>query len=350
MTKLMTAKQTRPAATLQQVAERTGFSRALVSKVLNNSAGNIGASEQSRESIQRVAAELGYRRNTAASATRTGRFGNITLLISRENRSLFLPPGLLRQLELQSARHNSHLMVAEAPDQEMTNPDRVPKVFRELGTDGLLIDYCGSIPPMMGELMERYNIPSVWINDRRPHDAVYPDDLAAGRAATAEMIQLGHRQIVYIDNENVTHYSARDRREGYMAAIEAAGLPPHVITLPRQPAAKLELFDKLLGQPDRPTAFICYPNDALHALGAVAFHRHLRIPRDLSITCFAMVSELEMAGARVACRFLPQDRMAECAIDMLFKKIAEPDRILPAQAIEMRHGQLSNSHAPPPPL
>ena len=70
--------------------------------------------------------------------------------------------------------------------------------------------------------------PAIFINVKQEFDAVHPDDLRGGEIATEHLLQLGHTRIAYARAAvNLKeHYSEIDRRLGYEAAMQSAGLPP----------------------------------------------------------------------------------------------------------------------------
>jgi len=301
-----------------------------VSEVLRNKG---SYRPQTVQAIHAAAHELGYRPNAAARATRRGRFGNFTLMISVEGRHLFVPAGFLRNLEVAASRLEQRLMIAEAPDARMVDPDHVPRVFRELATDGLIISYCGQIPPHMRQMLERFSIPAVWINDKRDCDAVYPDDYKAGTRATQVLLTRGHRRIVWADHGPWGHYSVSDRRLGYAHAMKQAGFEPFVEVLPVEPADELQAMGRLLDQKPRPTAIVFYGADSLHALGVAAAMRGIRVPQDLSVACFEIRDAVRMAGTHVCRWYWPQDELAHAAVSMIDSKVKRPHVFQPARTI-----------------
>ncbi|MDA0841139.1 MAG: LacI family DNA-binding transcriptional regulator, partial [Planctomycetota bacterium] len=71
--------------TLNDIAERTGFSVRTVSCVLNNKKDRI--SEQTSEKIKACARRLRYRPNASARAIQAGRFNHVGLLLSQTESS-----------------------------------------------------------------------------------------------------------------------------------------------------------------------------------------------------------------------------------------------------------------------
>src|SRR5690606_30910013 len=121
------------------------------------------------------------------------------------------------------------------------------------------------------------------------------DNIGGARAATELLIGLGHRRIAHLGGRPGLE-SSRLRREGYLQALEAAGIPVHP-TLDRVGGYRADLTDapahELLGLPadQRPTAiFAANDLSALHVM-EVAHELGLQVPHDLSIIGFDDIPE-----------------------------------------------------------
>jgi DNA-binding LacI/PurR family transcriptional regulator len=86
----------------------------------------------------------------------------------------------------------------------------------------------------MIELIQRYQIPSVWLNAKLESDCVYPDDFEAAGQACKYLLQMGHRRIAYVDYMSSGHYSTADRRNGYLRAMRSARLKPQIFSNARE--------------------------------------------------------------------------------------------------------------------
>ena len=121
-----------------------------------------------------------------------------------------------------------------------------------------------------------------------PADAVLGDSVGGARRLVEHLIALGHRRIgLIVEPDDVS--TARDRRRGYEAALQAAGIPLDpmlVATAPGDPTGGSEGMTRLLGLQDRPTAVFTVNN--LVALGAIEAIRAagLEVPDDVALVCF----------------------------------------------------------------
>src|SRR4028119_1844024 len=244
-------------ATLEEIAREAGVSRYTVSNVLRGrNKENWACTAERAERIRGIAERLNYRPNAAAVATATGRFGAVGLLVSRRH-----PHGALLNTLLYSIRHHLterelHLTLGDLPDESLTDEAYVPRILREWSVDGLLINYISGIPDKMLELIQRYQIPSIWLNAKLESDCVYPDDFEAAQRACHYLQDMGHRRIAYVDYSSSDHSSTVDRRNGYLLAMRSAQLQPQIVSNAREiPQARwLDLSCEWLRLADRPTA------------------------------------------------------------------------------------------------
>ncbi|MGF1632468.1 MAG: LacI family DNA-binding transcriptional regulator [Phycisphaerae bacterium] len=313
--------------TLHSIAERVGVSDMAVSLALR---GKGRISPDVRQRIIEVAAELGYRPNTAARAMTSGRLGCVALLLSTSKQVSNLPHLMLDGIDdgLQSLDY--HLSVAHLRDEQLVDPKRFPKLLRELLADGVLINYHFRVPQGLIDTIDRQKIPSVWINRKQPHDAVRPDDEAAGRILTEHLLAVGHRRIAYVDLSHVAeqpdeHYSAADRLQGYRSAMQSAGLPPRVVhRLPEGVEASFRRCIDLLREPNRPTALVCYSGSTATTASLAAARVGIDVPTDLSIT---MIEDRPLTvGKPITLAALPMNAVGRQASEMLLEKIRSPER------------------------
>jgi LacI family transcriptional regulator len=334
-------------ATMKDIARLVGVSQPTVSHVLNGRAERFRISPQTQERVHEAAAKLGYRVNALARATRTGRSNFVALLLSTHSGRSYLPPTMLDTIHDALAERDLHLVLAKLPDAQLSDQTFVPRILRELGVDGLLIDYTDQIPPAMIELIERNALPAIWINTDRATDCVRPDDRQMGRLATEQLVQRGHRRIAYVDYAvghdalAQAHYSRRERELGYTQAMLAAGLRPEVLRLATglEKQQRADDLERLLREANRPTAVISYSPQSSALLKAMR-RVGLSFPADLAWVSFAdrpatfmqWDRESELHAGNV---YLPHKEVAREAVAMLIDKLTRPlvglkARVIPA--------------------
>jgi len=339
---VMNAEPTPPLAmpvTLRRVAEKAGVAVSTVSHILG-SRGTL-YDPKTRETVLRVARELGYRKNAAAHAMATGRFGCFSLLLSSNPGYSHLPDPLVRGIQDGLARQRMYLIVSTMPDERLTNSAAMPSLLSDVMADGLLINYRLNIPTGMAAAIRKHGIPSVWLNSKGRYDCVHPAEFQAAQAATASLLRKGHRRIAYADCHyprtapgRVPHFSEIDREAGYAAAMRAAGLQAETI----RPDDWLRNEDycgflaRLLERDNRPTALVTYSEaTGLPAL-YVASQMGLRTAAQFEVITFCD-HPMHALSAQLQVLVVPNRKMGAAAVDMLVRKVQAPRIKTPALEI-----------------
>ncbi len=333
--------------TLEQIAQEAGVSRNTVANVLNGrNKENWGSTARRAEEIRAIAKRLGYQPHAAAKATATGRFDCVALLLSTRPHVSTLPQRVLEGIHDALAERDMHLSLFRLPDEQITDPQKLPKILRQSMADGLIVDYTHRIPGPLVELIKKNHLQAVWFNTLRATDCVRPDDCAAARAAAQHLIERGHRRITYVDFQPADstaemHYSVEHRRQGYREAMHEAGLTPDLTTGDTRALTdeeRAEHLEQRLKVRNRPTAVICYSDsDAAKALFA-ACRLGLRIPEDLSLLTFSRQGSWPH-GQQMTRFASPEPQMGRALVEMLLQKIENPQkkpraRVLAYQLIE----------------
>lgn len=326
--------------TMQDIAERVGVHRATVSNVLNGKykATRSDAARRAAD-IKKIAAEMGFRPSLVARATRTGRTGLIGMIRSVSQACSVIEPEFDAGLD-RALHARGYSLLRDLIDDDATD---VPRIIEQKAIDGLIINYAFGTPAPIRELLDRCGLPTIWVNRKRDHDCVRPNDYGAARTATQHLLDHGHRRIAYLGTNpdpglidrpsedqlrRDPHYSSVDRRDAFRDAVVSAGLEPRFVDL-RRPASipevkagwLLKAYVEFLQQPDRPTAVLSSVNGRtlLHAAEIVG----LQVPDDLSVIAF---DDEASADERTAVDrvLVPYRPMGRAAVSLLCDAIASP--------------------------
>jgi len=323
--------------------------------VLSNKAAEGGISLELANKIILKARELNYIPNTSARAIRMGRFNCAALLMSTDAGRSYLPSRLLDGIHDQLAAADMHLTVAKVPDAKLNSETYVPKILRSLMADGLLINYTMHLPEHLVEMVEQRQLPAIWINTQRRHDAVFPHNREAAKLATQRLLAAGHRRIAYVDlchgagSVATDHFSTTERLAGYSEAMREVGLSPWEI----RPEESLLDFEaetafatQMLRRPDRPTALLCYFAIFVPAVLRAAVETGLRVPQDLSIVTFA-AQDFREQGLTVSAMIEPHYRMGQEAVRALTAKIEQPTQSILSRRLDFVWHDMGTCAAPP---
>jgi DNA-binding LacI/PurR family transcriptional regulator len=266
-------------ATIKDVARAAGVSTALVSIVMRNA---VGASEQTRERVRRIADELGYRPDAHA-----------TLLRRRRARLLGVA------FSVQSAFHGDLLpgiyAAAEEAGYEVTLSGWTGARSEDRAIDALLTFRCDALVLLGSEVEEARlagvagQMPVVVVGRRleeRVADTVHTDDALGMRLAVDHLVGLGHRRIAHVDGG--PNVKSRDRVAGYTAAMAAHGLGGQVEVVPggQTVEAGFEAGGRLMADPGHRTAVIAFDDDCAWGAMSVLEANGVAIPGDLSLVGF----------------------------------------------------------------
>jgi len=328
--------------TQAELASIAGVSQPTVQRVLS---GRGYASEALRERVERLAREHGYRANAAAQSVRTGRFGQVALVLgTRSERGVVLTE-MLDGFEQALGRRDLSMLVSRLPNERCRDLEALPKVFRAASVDGLLVGEIARPSAEQRELLDAQRVPVVWLKPHNEFDCVCFDDLGAGREAAEHLIGLGHRQIVFVD-----HGYWRDTRErmgtparctGYEEAMEEAGLAARVVYVPDNvpDTDRMKVGQQVLAEAHGATALLVWSRRMAIPLMYAAARGGVRVPEDLSLMTFS-AGPCDEVGLEVTAMTISRRRFAERAVAMLQKRIADPSQHLPVEteAFELNAG------------
>lgn len=313
------AGERRKPAKLADVAKLAGVSSALVSRIVNEDP-TLRVRPETRETVQAAIAMLNYAPHPSARALRNAQTGLLGFALYGVNDPLYVE--MVDAAQAEAARRN-HSVILMNIGELAQRRDAFHAMVLGRRVDGLLIH--GGHGRGEGGLQEiARDIPSVMFNADAAEGlcTVRFDDARAAELATEHLIELGHREIVFLGDVGGTS----DRRyAGYRRAMTRSGLlpsPPLVAGL--SPDETHRATRQFLDSGVEVSAFV-----AMSTTGALGVHsalvaHGLRIPDDVSLisvhdTWFA--THLNPPLTTVA---LPLDQMGEVAVSLLLDQIRTP--------------------------
>jgi LacI family transcriptional regulator len=264
--------------TIAEVAEKAGVSRTTVSHVIS---GNRPVAAMTREKVERVIREMGYRPNGLARSLRIQRTHTIALVIPDINNPFY--PVLARGLDdVMGEEYRTLICNTDAiRERELAF---VADVF-DRKVDGMVIVAFQIGAADLDDILGM-NVPVVSIGDNiddQRVDIVLTDDEHGAYEATRYLLDKGHRRVGLVGG---AERPGLRRMAGYRRALDEIGIPFHpelaVVGGWTRQGGK-EGMSQLLALDERPDAVFC-AND-LMAIGAIDAARHvgLAIPDDIAI-------------------------------------------------------------------
>ncbi len=268
---------TRP--TMQDIADRVGVSKALVSLVFRKAP---GPSAETRARVFAAADELGYRVNRTAalmSARRTHLLG-----VTAEVRNTFHAE--LVEYIVSAADRAGYEVVLGAITPTHSE-SRVIETLLDFRCEGIiLLGPVASISELI-KLSERVPVVSVGRRLSIPTlDVIRAADSRGIAAVVDHLVGLGHRHIVYIAGGSGSIRT--DRRDGYLRAMKRHGHDKHVTVVDGDftETSGIAAAEALLAAAELPTAVVA-ANDRM-AIGVLDTLRRagVDVPRQVSVTGF----------------------------------------------------------------
>jgi len=334
--------------TLAAVADEAGVSLATISKVLN---GRPDVAADTRERIERLLAERGYRRRIGATAAPA----ELIELVFHELDRIWSME-LIDGVESVAKEHGLSVVLTVTGDRHSPGVDWLDGVLRRRPAGVVLV--FSDLPRALRERLRARAIPFAIVDpagDPSPDvPSVGSANWSGGLAATRHLIELGHRRIAAITGPEDMMCSLA-RLDGFRSAMNSVGLPIepgferfgdfHVEGGRRH-------AHELLSLPDRPTAI--FAGSDLQALGALEAARALglRVPDDVSIVGYDDIPLSRWVSPRLTTVHQPLRQMGvEAAKLVLALRDQQPSAPSSAPAARMDLATslvVRDSTAPPP--
>jgi LacI family transcriptional regulator len=302
-------------ARIRDVAELASVSVATVSRVLNGDANVDGGL---RERVRAAVAELGYRPNRLARNLRRQQMDAIGIVVPDIENPHFAE--MVRIIEV-TALHLGYRVLVCNTDEDGDRQAACLRMLADERVSGIVLspsDPAGSI-----DQLRNLAIPVVAIDralTQLSTDTVVADNVPAVRAATQRLIDAGHRSIAFVGGRSEVE-TGSERQEGYLGAIESAGLPPVLANGGfRRDAARVAVT-ALLSRADPVSALVVANN--LMALGALYAIRDcgLRIPDDIAVIAVDNPPWAELLDPPLTVLAQPIRAMAAQAVDLLIRRL-----------------------------
>jgi DNA-binding LacI/PurR family transcriptional regulator len=309
--------------TIHDVAARAGVSTATVSRYLR------GEKVRAADAVRAAVAELGYSPNAVAQSLKSGRTATIGVVVPDVTNPFFA--AVAKGLE-QVCRAQSFRMLLANSDEDA---EREQEILADLvhRVDGMILAPATEQDRAPLHLRET-GVPVVFLDRELAggelFDAVLVDNAGGARAAAEHLIGLGHTRIAFI-NGPVDTTPARGRREGFLAALDEAGLKPaheHDLDGGFREDTAHQLALRLLALPHPPTAIFTGNNLMTVGVLKALQEMRVRVPADISVVGFDDLTLGSLLRPPLTCVHRPDVEQGALAMRLLLNRIREqaPDR------------------------
>jgi LacI family transcriptional regulator len=307
-------KRLRPAR-IRDVAELASVSVATVSRVLN---GDPRVDRGLRDRVREAAAELGYRPNRLARNLRRQQMDAIGIVVPDIENPHFAE--MVRVVE-DIALGRGHRVLVCNTDEDGDRQAACLQMLADERVSGIVLS--PSDPDASIEHLQDLAIPVVAIDRtlaKGRTDAVVADNVPAVRAATQRLIDAGHSRIAFVGGRSEVK-TGSERQEGYLAAINQAGLVPVLADGGFRRDVADAAVTALVRDTCQVTALVVANN--LMALGAMHAIRSagLRIPDDIAVISVDNPPWAELLDPPLTVLAQPIRAMATRAVELLIRRL-----------------------------
>jgi LacI family repressor for deo operon, udp, cdd, tsx, nupC, and nupG len=303
-------------------------------------------SPDTREAVQKAAAEVGYQPNLIARSLRTQSTNSIFVLLPSLESPFY--PEIIRGLDW-AAHERGYAMMLGLTGNEKGRQSSYIDLARRQRPDGVIVLDC-ELTHLLGA-NGPFQAPAVQVlekSDGSPHPSVTIDDRAAAAVATRHLVELGHRRIAHILGMEASTVAAL-RHQGYLDALAEAGIAADPALMVRgnfQHEGGINCASQLMAEATPPTAIFCANDET--AIGAILRLKQLgySVPQDVSIIGFDDIERSAVQSPPLTTIRQPRFEIGTAAMTLLLDTIAgkilrQPHVTLPVELI------LRSSTAPP---
>ncbi|MBE5800505.1 MAG: LacI family transcriptional regulator [Clostridiales bacterium] len=312
--------------TLQDIAERTGFTVNTVSRALKDKS---DISVATREQIKAIADEMGYVRNRAASSLRSGRTKTIGVIVGGMSNPYY---GIMTDaIHNAAAELGYSLQIFCSRDKADLEAQAVETALSNQ-VDGILLFPCAGSESTIRR-MKAVGIPYVLMARHLDHDEddyVVCDDEQGGYLAARHLIEAGHTRLGFLSSFDVV-YSSERRLCGFCRAMDELGIPRENLlsaccVSKEETSSQLERWLKI----GVTGVFVFCDEEAWRAVSLLQAQGR-SIPRDIAFVGFDNIQGILPIPAPLCSVGYNIPDMAKSGIDLIRRRIHEPD--LPPQHI-----------------
>ncbi len=307
--------------TIKDIAARAGISYATVSRALN---GKYGVSRETRDRVESLALEMGYRPNAIARGLVNRTTMTIGLIIPDITSPFF--PRLALGIEDTMLKAGYSVFLCNTNWNPKRENDYLDNLIQKQ-VDGLIISsiarHAGDIESLIPE-----DMPLVYVSsypEATKHSYVLIDNIRGADMAVTHLISRERTKIAFIGSDQEVH-SLEDRLSGYRMALHRAGLVPDdsMVVLDKfQERSGYEMIKNLLGRGNTPDGVFA-ENDLL-AMGVVqGIHdAGLRVPEDIAVVGFDDIPIASHPDIQLSTIHQPKYRIGSYAADILLKQLGQ---------------------------
>ena len=327
------------AATIKDIANRTGLGLATISSYLNG--GNVR--EKNREKIEAAIKELNFEVNEVARGLKTNRTYTIGVVIPELN-NIFCTE-IITAMEDILRKKGYATIVCDCRTDKQLEREAVEFLYRKR-VDGIInmpVDSSGAHLKQFADAKK----PMIIIDRKLPelsYDSILVDNQDAAKKAVDILLENGHEKIAMVTGPKEI-YTAHERYKGYEAALNQAGITVDSklvvhsdYTIRGAVAGVTELLEH---HPEVTAVFAANYEMTMGTMIALN-EKGIRIPEDLSVIGFDNREFARALHPTLTIITQPTEAIARHAAELMLKKLESDETTTPTEIYletEVMHGK-----------
>jgi DNA-binding LacI/PurR family transcriptional regulator len=313
--------------TINDIARICGVTKGTVNRALHD---KPGISPGTKAKILRIVEEQGFFPDHRAKSLATGKTQTIGLLLPNIVNQAFATIATLIEDEFWEKGYLLHLALS---NDDASREERYLSFFLNRKIDGLIIFPVNREIQGLKRIVDA-GIPTVILLNNLAvpgTDSVLLDEKNAFVSLTRYVLSLGHRRILYLDGyrrytKRYNDHINRERYTGVLEAFQEAGLGPAALsTMEFDPlfygSGDMKPLEPCFSGGRRPSAVICF-HDRIAVWLMVRLEREgFRVPKDISLTGFDDIAELQDLKPGLTTLRNPLSAVAHGALQLLLEQI-----------------------------
>jgi LacI family transcriptional regulator len=307
-------------ATMKDVARIAGVSTSTVSHVVNNTR---FVSDEIRERILSVVADLNYSPSALARSLKINQTRTLGMIVTTSNNPFFAE--VVAGIERICYQRGYTLVLCNTEG----DPDRLShslEVLLQKRIDGLLL-MCTEARLASADVFERHPAVPIVVMDWGPlntkADRIQDNSAHGGYLATRHLIEQGHRKIALITGP-LDKLPAQSRQHGYRQALDEAGIAfrsDYVVVGDFEFTGGITGMQQLLALDEPPTAVFAGNDVSAVGVYQALYRAGLRVPQDISVIGYDDIELARYLTPPLTTIHQPQAALCRQAVDTLLARI-----------------------------
>ncbi len=316
---------------LEDIANRMGVSKTLVSMVLNGYGDKNGIKKETQERVIALTRELDYKPNQVARSLRLGKSNTIGLIVADISNAFYAR--MARNIEDECNKYGYNLIICSSDEKDAKEASLI-RMLKDKQVDGLIISST-LVDNTEIMVMKNENFPFVLVDRYFPEipdtNYVVIDNYKSSFKAVKYLIDMGHVNIAMLSISPSHLTSVKDRNKGYFDAIKKGNINTDHYLHCEIPFENIEQsvevsVERLLRYEQKVTAILTVnQNIALATLKSLKKF-NVKIPDDISLITFDDLPIFEIITPSVTTISQPLDIISKNAVSVLMDEINHKEK------------------------